>query len=115
MQDKIIVTIFGIKEQSSGGSSDCGCSGGCCGPSKTMGKMYDEFVRFLSQSNIRQRIDIKFVDVLMEDMDQYEFILDAMSQGYGLPLTAINGTVKFYGGISNRQIYNTLRRIASVY
>ena len=112
MQEKIIVKVFGIKDQSSGGNSGCGCSGGCCGSSKTMEKMYDEFVSFLSRSNIRQRIDITFVDVLMEDMDRYDYIMDAMNQGYELPLTAINGKVKFYGGISNKMIYDTLRKLA---
>lgn len=112
MPEKIIVRVFGIKEQSSVGNSDCGCSGGCCGPSKSMGKMYDEFVNFLSRSNLRQRIDIEFIDVLMEDMDRYEYVIDAMKQGLGLPLTSINEKVKFYGGISNKMIYDALRKMA---
>jgi hypothetical protein len=112
MSEKIVVEVFGIKDQSSGGSSDCGCAGGCCGPSKTMGKMYDEFVSFLSRSNLRQRIDIKFVDVLMDDMDRYDYAMEGMSHGYALPLTAINGNVKFYGGISHKMIYDALRKMA---
>jgi hypothetical protein len=112
MSERIIVEVFGIKDQPSGGNSDCGCSGGCCGLSKTMGKMYDEFVSFLSRSNLRQRIDIKFVDVLMDDMDKYEYAMDGMNHGYALPLTAINGEVKFYGGISHKMIYDALRKMA---
>lgn len=111
MSEKIIVQVFGIKDQSSGGSSDCGCSGGCCGPSKTMGRMYDEFVHFLSRSRIRQYITTQFIDVLMDDMDIYKYVVDAMSQGYELPLTAINGEVKFYGGMSSNMIYNALRKM----
>jgi hypothetical protein len=38
--------------------------------------------------------------------------MEAMDKGYNLPLTAINGQIKFYGGLSNRMIYNTLRRMA---
>jgi len=113
MLGKIIVEVFGIKDQTSGGSSSgCSCGGGCCGPTKTMGKMYDEFVSFLSRSNIRQRIDIEFIDVLMDDMDRYDYAMDGMNQGYELPLTAINGEVKFYGGISHKMIYDTLRKMA---
>lgn len=54
MSEKIIVEIFGISDQASAGSANCvcGCSGGCCGPSKTMREYYDEFARFLTRSRL---------------------------------------------------------------
>lgn len=109
MLEKIMIEVFGIKEQQSGGG--CNCSGGC-GPTKTMGQMYDEFVHFLANSKIRDQIDIHFIDILMDDMDRYPHVLDAMNQEYSLPLTVINGEIKFYGGISNKMIYNALRNNA---
>lgn len=114
MSEKIIVEVFGIKDQPTGGSSSCGCGchGGCCGPTKTMGQIYDEFVGILTRNNIRHHIDIKFIDVLRVDMDNYEYAMEAMDQGYELPLTAINGKIKFYGGISHKKIYGALRRMA---
>lgn len=108
MAEKIIVEVFGIKDQSSGGS--CNCSGGNCCPSITMRKMYDDFVDFLSRSDLRNRIDIKFIDVLRDDMDHYDHVMKAMEKGYGLPLTAINGKLRFYGGLPDRQIYRALMR-----
>lgn len=38
MAEKIIFKVFGIKDQSTGGA--CNCSSGC-GPTKTMGEMYE--------------------------------------------------------------------------
>jgi hypothetical protein len=111
MSEKIIVEVFGIKDQPIGGSSNCSCQGGCCGPTKTMGQIYEEFNILLLRSKIRQHIDIRFIDILREDMDRYDYAMEAMDKGYNLPLTAINGTIKFYGGLSNRKIFNTLRRM----
>ena len=113
MSEKIIVEVFGIKDQPIGGSSSgCSCHGGCCGPTQTIGQTYEEFRNLLSRSKIRQHIDVRFIDILREDMDGYAYVMEAMDKGYDLPLTAINGVVKFYGGISNRMIYNTLWKMA---
>lgn len=109
MVEKIKVKVFGIKDQSTGGA--CNCSGGC-GPTKTMGETYEEFVNFLNNTRLRNRIDIEFIDILMDNMDEYESVLDAMNKGYGLPLTTINGNIKFYGGISNKMIFNSLSKLA---
>lgn len=108
MSEKIKVEVFGIKDQSSNGG--CNCSGGC-GSNKTMGEQYQEFLYFLSTTKLRDRIDISFVDILMDDMNKYDSILDAMNQGYTLPLTAINDEIKFYGGISHKMIYEGIRKL----
>jgi hypothetical protein len=111
MVEKVIVEVFGIKDQPSGGSN-CDCSGGscCCGPSKNMGLLYDELIDFLSGSRLRNRIDVKFIDILRDDMDPYNYVIEAMDRGYGLPFTSINGKLKFYGGISHKKVYGALMR-----
>lgn len=109
MPKSIKVEVFGIKNQTCGGG--CSCNGGCS-PSKTMGDMYNEFLKYLSKSKIRNRIDITFKDILMDNMEGYESVIQAMEQGYVLPLTAINGEIMFYGGISNRMIYEVIRKKA---
>jgi hypothetical protein len=48
----------------------------------------------------------------MDDMEDKESVVNAMNQGYGLPLTAINGEIKFYGGISNNMIYQEIKKLA---
>ena len=109
MLNKIRVDVFGIKDQPIGGG--CSCSGGC-GPIKTMGEMYDEFVNFLSNSNLKQPIETKFIDVLMDDLSKYEVIEEAINKGYSIPLTTINGTLKFYGGIPDKVIFSEIEKMA---
>jgi hypothetical protein len=109
MSEQVKVIVFGIKDQAV--SCGCCCNGGC-GPAKTMGDIYKDFTRFLSGSRMRNRIDIQFVDVIMDDMGKYEYVLDALNQGLTLPLTSINGDVKFYGGIDSDLIYDAIRKSA---
>lgn len=74
-----------------------------------MDEMYSEFYTFMAKTMNTNQFKIQFIDILMDDMDDYGYVIDAMNQGFGLPLTAINGEIKFFGGISNRMIANSLR------
>ena len=106
MSGEIAIDVFGIRNQAVG----CGCSGKSCS-TKTMDEMYREFYTYMTKTMNTNQFKIRFIDILMDDMDDYHYVIDAMNQGYGLPLTAINGEIKFYGGISNRMIANSLRRL----
>jgi hypothetical protein len=111
MSVKIKVDIYGVKEQpvASGGC----CSGGCdCGPSQTMGELFDEFVNYVNNSNLKDRIDLHFVDIFSPEFNQNATVMEAMQQGYSLPLTTINGTLMFYGGISNQMIFEQIQKFA---
>lgn len=110
MIKKIKVEVFGIKNQAAG--SGCSCSGGC-GPTETMGEMYDTFVDFMSKSTLKDNLDIKFIDVFMDDfVDNYQYVIDAMNKGLGLPLTAVNGDLKFYGGLAGEMMFDQLKDLA---
>ncbi|MDW2800164.1 hypothetical protein RZO55_21565 [Clostridium boliviensis] len=104
MPDKITIDVFGIRNQS------VGCNGGSCS-SKTMGEMYDEFNYYLTKNINPKQFKTQFIDILMDNMEDYDYVIDAMNQGYRLPLTAINRELKFYGGISNRMIADSIRRL----
>lgn len=107
MSEKIKVEIFGIKDQPL--SCGCGC-GESCGPTKTMGLAYEEFVDFLKNSNIKDNVETQFIDVLMDNLNDHESVIKAMQSGFTLPLTAIDGELKFYGGISNEMIYDEIAK-----
>ncbi|MHB8130532.1 MAG: hypothetical protein ACYDEX_16195 [Mobilitalea sp.] len=106
MSEEITIDVFGIRNQAVG----CNCNGKSCS-SKTMDEMYHEFYTYLTKTMNTKQLKIQFIDILMDDMDVYSYVIDAMNQGYGLPLTAINGEIKFYGGISNKMIVNSLREL----
>lgn len=105
MSGEIAIDVFGIRNQAVG----CNCGGKSCSP-KTMDEMYHEFYAFMTKTMNINQFKIRFIDILMDDMNDYGYVIDAMNQGYCLPLTAINGEIKFYGGMSNRMIINSLRR-----
>lgn len=112
MSYKIKVEVFGIKDQSVGGG--CSCGGGC-GPTNTMGEMYDELVGFLSNTNLKDCIETQFIDVLRDNLNENKFVEveNMMNKGYRLPLTSVNGKFKFFGGISNEMIFGEIKKIVS--
>lgn len=109
MNNKIKVQVFGVKSQAAGGA--CDCSGGC-GPSLTMGEMYSEFETYMKSSQVSDKVEMNFVDVFFDEMDEYKFVIDAMNKGFALPLTAVNGELKFYGGISGQMVEDLVQKTA---
>ena len=107
--NKIKVEVFGVKTQAAGGG--CSCDGGC-GPTVTMGEMYSEFETSLKNSPVSDQIDVKFIDVFFDDLDEYKYVIDAMNKGFALPLTSVNGELKFYGGMSGQMIIDMIQKTA---
>ncbi|RKL62307.1 hypothetical protein DXT63_12465 [Thermoanaerobacteraceae bacterium SP2] len=75
-----------------------------------MGEMYDEFVRFIKDSDINEKVETEFVDVIEDGLEGYVEALKLLEKGYGLPLTLINGKPRFYGGISNEMFYDVIKK-----
>lgn len=101
MNNKIKIEVFGVKNQTAGGG--CSCSGGC-GPTITMGEMYKDFEEYMMRTSMKDQIEVSFIDVFYDDLDEYRYVIDAMNKGLGLPLTSVNGELKFYGGMSGQMV-----------
>jgi hypothetical protein len=102
MSDKIKVEIYGIKDQlpPTGCSSCAGCkSAGDCAPPKTMGEMYDELVSFINESQVKDKVELCFIDIEKDANGSHEDVKKAMEVGNRIPFTAINGALKFQGGV----------------
>ncbi len=106
MSDKIKIEVFGIRNQSVG----CDCEGECA-PSKSMGEMYEDLLDYLRRKQLSDHVDTKFIDIIMEDLDEYPYAEEALTKGHGLPLTAVNGKVKFFNGISNRMVFDAVNKL----
>lgn len=109
MINKIRVEVFGVRDQAAGGG--CSCSGDC-GPTKTMGDLYREVESHLKNSTVNNQIDMTFIDVFHDELDEYKYVIDAMNKGFGLPLTAVNGELKFFGGMSGEMIVDLIEKSA---
>ncbi len=108
--EKLSVTVFGLKDESVAGGCDCA---GACGPTPTMGELYDGLVKFIDGSDLAGKVEMKFIDVMEEQLDGYQSVKEYMQKGYALPLTSINGEMKLYGGISNEMVYDNLKSLAN--
>lgn len=109
MSNKTKIEVFGVRNQAAGGG--CSCSGGC-GPTVTMGEMYEEFETFMKSSELKDQVEVNFIDVFYDDLDEYKYIIDAMNKGFGLPLTSVNGELRFFGGISGTMVMDLLQQSA---
>ena len=103
------VDVFGIREEAP--SSSCSCGGDCGSvPEKTMGEMYEDLLRFFQESDLAANIQLKFIDVFEDDLKGNDTPHTMFKNGFALPLVAVNGVVRFYGGISNSKIYDEVRK-----
>ena len=109
MSEKVSIEVFGIKDSPIGGG--CSCAGGCCGPQQTMEEGYQELVTFIKNSEIKDNVVTAFLDVMEDDMDEYEGVKLALNKGYGLPITAINGKPVIYGDLSSEKIYREIKKV----
>jgi len=104
------VDVFGISEEASTGS--CSCGGTCgSGAEKTMGEMYEELIRFCKESDLPDDVRLQFIDLFEDDLKGYDTAHTMFKNGFALPLVAVNGVVRFYGGISNSKIYDEVKKL----
>lgn len=76
-----------------------------------MWEMYSSLVKYIWSGDIKDGVEIKFIDVINDDIDKYPGILDILRKGYVIPLVAINRVVKFYGGIPYEAVYKEVEKI----
>ena len=103
------VDVFGIREEAPAGA--CSCGGACTStPEKTMGEMYEELVRFFQESDLATEVRLQFIDLFEDDLKAYDSAQIMFKNGFALPLVAVNGVVRLYGGISHSKIYEEVRK-----
>jgi len=106
----IEIEVFGIRDEEPAGI--CSCGGSCdSSHEKTMGEMFEELKRFLLHSDVAKEVQIRFLDVLEDDLSGYDTAHMMFKTGYALPMVAIKGKVCFYGGISDSMIYEEIRNM----
>lgn len=135
MEKKIQIQIFGAWDWvlgggcSSGGCGGCsskskegsasgcgGCSsggeGGCSSKTpKQMGELYEELLQFLQGSDVKERVELEFLDIRKVNVLDYDDIRVLFDRGYELPYCVIDGIVRYYGGISNDLIYKDIKEL----
>ncbi|MCH4887529.1 hypothetical protein EZV73_08095 [Acidaminobacter sp. JC074] len=101
--EKIKIEIFGIRDRFP-------AAGGCgCGPSQTMIEMYDEFMYRMKSNELYEHLDISFIDY-KDDIEGYDHVKSAILSGFNLPLTAIDGRIRFHNSVPFNQIVRLISR-----
>jgi len=107
------IEVYGIWDEDPSASS-CGCGGGGCGcatPAQTMGEMFESLRTSLDASDIKDRCSLRFIDILKDSDAQVNQVRKMVESGYSLPLTALNGSWSFYGGMSSDLFLTKIREI----
>lgn len=130
---QINVQIFGIKnailDYGCSVSNRCGCGGHKCTrcikedhesqlnsqkTGKTMRDSFEEVVKFIKNSDVGEKVYIEFIDVNnLGDIHPYNDIIDLRDRGFDLPITVVDGIVRYYGGISGKLIYKDVKELLS--
>ena len=107
------IEVYGIWDEDPAASS-CGCGGGECGcatPAQTMGEMFESLRTSLDASDIKDRCSLRFIDIIKDSDAQVNQVRKMVESGYSLPLTALNGSWSFYGGMSSDLFLTKIRKI----
>lgn len=108
MVEKIKIIVFGTRIKPPSGECSCG---NCCESEKPTGILYQNLMHFLDNSDVKDFVDIKFIDLITDVTDGYSTMEYFINKGFGFPLTTINGELKLYGGISDRIIYQEIKML----
>lgn len=104
MSNKILIDVFGSKNKYPV-SSGCGC-----GSQLTMWEMYLEFSDLVENSDIKDLVEMRFMDVDEIALESYDNIINALASGYSLPLTTIDSNVRYQLSIPYDHIYRSIKR-----
>lgn len=77
-------------------------------------QMYNSIVKYMESSDIWNLVEIHFIDVTRDMIENYPYAFDLLKKGYAIPLVAVNGRVLFYGGIPYEMIYREVEKCLSL-
>jgi len=63
------------------------------------------------QTDVKDNLEIQFIDLEEDDLSQYENERKVIDKGYQLPITFINGKPAFSGKVDQFKAYQTLKKI----
>ena len=62
-------------------------------------------------SDIKDRRSLRFIDIIKDSDAQVNQVRQMVETGYALPLTVLNGSWSFYGGMSNDLFHHKIQEI----
>lgn len=71
---------------------------------------YFSLVDYLQGSDVKDNVDLNFIDTAVTNIDNYPAVKNALQQGQPTPITVINGVVKYFGNIPYEAVYQDVKR-----
>lgn len=116
MSKRVVIEVFGLRDTAP--AAGCACEDDCgpdCGTGPTMGESYRELVDYFQKSDLQGQVELKFVDILEDDLTNYEYARQRLERGCVMPLTAINGKMRFYGPVAPALVYEQAKKSADAF
>jgi len=108
MNEKIKISVFGMRDQAVGGGR---CGEGSCQAAPTIGEMYESLADYLEQTDIKDLVEVTFVDIFQNGIQGFAKIEEYMDRGFKLPIVSIDDVKFFHSGVYNHLIYETAKEI----
>ena len=116
MSDKLSIEVFGLWNVAPAGSCECGDDCGPeCGTGSTMGEQFQELLAYIEASDLQGQVDLKFVDILEDDLTNYQYARQRLERGCVMPLTAINGKMRLFGPVVPALVYEQAKKFADAF
>ena len=74
-------------------------------------EMYEELNQFLQNTDMKDRFEMTFIDLMEDDLSGYEKEKEVLDKGYQLPITFVAGKPAFSGKVENEKVYEILKNI----
>lgn len=116
MPARVVIEVFGLWDTAP--AVGCACGDDCgpeCGTGPTMGEQYQELVAYFQKSDLQNQVDLKFVDILQDDLTNYQYAHQRLERGCLMPLIAINGKMRFFGRVDPALVYEQVKKSADVF
>ena len=106
LKSKILIEIFGIRDNNAGfGWGKCSS-----GSLPTIWQKYGSFIKYINSGSLKDKVEIRFIDAARDNIRNYPQALGLLRKKYPLPLVFINGIPKFYGGFPYEAICNEIEK-----
>jgi len=75
-----------------------------------MGELFEEFKNNMLKSDLGDRMEIVFIDMVDDDVSGYDYMKAIMEKGYKLPLTFVNQVPALAGELDTTKILRAAKK-----
>lgn len=105
--DNIEIQVFGSFSLPVDGYGKCGES---CESIPTTGELFLDLVNYINASEIKDKVEVSFIDLKEVDIEKYQEIKQRLNRGISTPIVVI-ANEQYHYGISKEHILDMVREM----